>query len=244
MISESLHAEFAHYARDRFPEEACAFILDDQTLYPVPNIHDQPLFAFKMARTAWARASKQGAITGVYHSHTHKDSLSQLSWEDLTKCRKIGLPWYVINMVTGIRSEFDPRAIAPYEGRVWASGYHDCSGLLGDWYKQEWNIDLGIEKIERRPGDWEKEGWDEFRTRFPKMGFVRVDGAPLVKGDIILHQLVPCANPVPNHCSVVISAEENLILHHIMGRLSCRDRLAGYWRATMVSHLRHQSKMA
>jgi cell wall-associated NlpC family hydrolase len=43
---------------------------------------------------------------------------------------------------------------------------------------------------------------------------------------------------VPNHGAVLL--EDGKILHHVIGRLSCRDIYGDYWRRVTVHVIRHK----
>ena len=64
------------------------------------------------------------------------------------------------------------------------------------------------------------------------------DRAGLKRGDLVLMAL---ENSKLNHCGVYLG--DQMLLHHIRGRLSSRDVYGGYYLKSTGRALRHSSRM-
>jgi cell wall-associated NlpC family hydrolase len=124
---------------------------------------------------------------------------------------------------------------APLVGRPFYHGVLDCYSLIRDWYQQTCGIEL---KQFHRMDDWWNDGISDLYTQgFPQAGFVSIGAdAELQEGDVILMQ-IRSKNGVPNHAAIYLGDE--LILHHLHGRLSSRDVYGGYWREVTRDVIRY-----
>jgi cell wall-associated NlpC family hydrolase len=122
---------------------------------------------------------------------------------------------------------------APLVGRQWSHGVLDCYAIIRDWYKLERNIELL--DFERRD-EWWKIGENLYLDNFEKAGFRKTTLDKLQKGDVILMTI---NSPVPNHGAVYLG--DNMILHHVHGRLSTRDIFGGYWLKNAMVYLTYEN---
>ena len=78
-----------------------------------------------------------------------------------------------------------------------------------------------------------------YLDNFKNEGFNEIEIDDLQFGDAFLMQL---ESPVPNHAGIYIG--ENLVLHHVQGRLSSRDvyKLGGDYHRATAKVLRHESR--
>lgn len=78
-----------------------------------------------------------------------------------------------------------------------------------------------------------------YLDNFSKEGFKEIDDSDLQYGDLFIMQL---ESPVPNHGGIYIG--DNLVLHHVQGRLSSRDvyKFGGYYHKMTARFLRHESR--
>ena len=122
--------------------------------------------------------------------------------------------------------------IQPLVGRNYCYGTFDCYTLLRDYYKQEYNIDLG--EWERDEDPWMNEkGY--FERKASEIGFKKINSTPK-KGDIFLIQM---GQSGADHVAIYVGDDK--ILHHINSRLSNTDIYGGsYWQMHTLSHWRHK----
>lgn len=119
-------------------------------------------------------------------------------------------------------------------GREYIGGRVDCYGLVRDFYKDVFNIDL---PNYARPKDWWNLKLDLYTERYYKNGFRLIDVHPSEYqfGDVFL---ISYRSEVPNHAAVLV--EKGKILHHFTNRLSSVDPYQGVWRNNTVGVYRHK----
>ena len=66
-------------------------------------------------------------------------------------------------------------------------------------------------------------------------GFAPVEMSALRPHDVILLRV---AAPVPNHAAIYLG--DQVMLHHLQGRLSSRDVYGGWWLQNTTHYLRHK----
>jgi len=228
----SLQGDILRHVFEEAPREACGLIVDD-CYVPCQNIHEQPEKFFTLCPKAYAKASKKGDIRAVFHSHTN--DYNRFSPSDARACRQGNLPWLMYCTTTDDWHYADPTGNAPYEGRQWSYGIHDCYSLVRDFYKKEFQIELA--DFER--GDemeWEKPSWNMFENNFQGQGFIVCERAEQ-KGDVLLMQLQA---PLPNHVGVLAKPDGNIFYHHLLDRLSEANIYGGYWEKNTNKVLRHR----
>jgi len=216
----------AHALRDS-PREACglAVIVKGRVRYvPCRNLAAGTEH-FELAPEDYANAEDLGEIVAVIHSHPNAGC--NPSQADLISCERSGIPWAILALPSGQWASIRPTGYkAPLVGRVFSHGVLDCYTLIRDYYFEVLNVTL---PDFYRPAVW----WDKKREggalnlyvdNFEKAGFVRVD-RPLQKHDVLLMQV---ESDVPNHAAIYLGDE--VILHHLYGRLSSRDVYGGMWQ--------------
>lgn len=121
-----------------------------------------------------------------------------------------------------------------YIGREFNHGTDDCYGLVRDFYKNEFDIDL---TNYARSDFWWNNGENLYMDNFKNEGFYLLDDSEEPQfGDIYL---IAFKAKVACHAAIYIG--ENKVLHHIVNRLSAVDSYKGYLRNWTVARIRHVS---
>lgn len=183
----------------------------------------------------WAAAEDSGEIIGVVHSHPFCPPTA--SQADLVACERSSLPWYIYSPYLNQWEEIKPMGYkAPLIGREWVWGITDCWSLVRDWYAEELGLDL--RDWPRPVSSLQFEENPIFDSSWQATGFQEIDLTELEYGDAVLMAL---DSSKLNHCAVYVG--DQLILHHVRGRLSSRDIYGGYYLKSTGRALRHNSRM-
>ena len=212
------------HAEDYFPSEVCGLIVvikGRKKYIRCKNIAANTYDHFIIDPIDYANAEDKGTIFGIFHSHPYQTPFP--SSADLTACENSKKVWYIYAVALGQWHEFEPTGYkAPLIGRHYAFGVHDCWTLVKDYYES-----VGI-----KLRDWDRpNNPDNFRINpyfdkcFKDTGFreLRPD-EELEHGDSLLFSIN--SNGL-NHVGVFLLPQQ-MILHHIEGRLSSKD-FYGEW---------------
>ena len=235
-LPDSIQAAALEHAKAEFPKESCglvAVVKGRRRYFPCQNIAETPDEHFVLDPADYAATQDKGEITAVIHSHPKTNHAP--SQADRVACEKSGLPWYVVNPQTEAWGQCQPEGFElPYVGREFVFGLVDCYSLCRDWYKREWGLDL--KDYDRRDQFWLR-GQSLYIDNFANEGFRRILIEDLQPGDAVIMQLNAT---LPNHAAVYLG--DQMILHHLQGRLSSRDLYGGYYLKNTACALRHESR--
>jgi proteasome lid subunit RPN8/RPN11 len=231
--SDSLR-RFTEYCRsDRTAEMCGLFVIREGIIDFVPckNSAYDPRNSFLIHPVDFVACMDTGDVIGVGHSHV--TAPARPSPEDIINSENCKLPFVIYQPETDMVDSYAPTG-QPMKliGRQWHLGVSDCYSLVRDYYKTQ-----GVELNDYVRNDRECLFKDtRFLDLFEENGFVDVTGEPPKIHDLALIQVLA---DIPNHSAVFVS--ENIILHHLQGRLSCRDPYGGYWKRHTNKLLRHKT---
>lgn len=235
----TLIQEILDHARDEYPQECCGLVVasgKQHRLIRAKNLASSPRTQFNLDPDAWLEVGDEEEVLGIYHSHT--DCLAEPSPADLSSCEASGLTWHIVSWPGQDYRMVEPSGyLAPYVGRPYVHGVHDCYAIARDWFSREWA--LGLTNYHRPDFWWETDGQNLYLDNFSKEGFCRLpEETPHQRGDVFLIQMHA---KTPNHAMVCLG--DGTALHHVMGRLSAIEPFGGIWAKHCVAHLRHNSRM-
>ena len=238
ILREDIKTEALAHAKEEFPKECVglvAIIKGKQRYFKCTNIAETPDEHFVLDGEEYAEVEEKGEVVACIHSHPKTNHLPSAA--DRVACEKSGLHWFVVNPQTELWGECKPSGFElAFVGREFVHGIVDCYTLIRDFYKKE--FDILLNDYNRRDEWWHK-GENMYLDNFSKEGFKEIDDSDLQYGDLFIMQL---ESPVPNHGGIYIG--DNLVLHHVQGRLSSRDvyKFGGYYHKMTARFLRHESR--
>lgn len=222
MNEQTKLAAYEH-AKNEIPKEACglvAIVKGRERYFPCRNLASEPDQMFIIDPGDYAAVESIGEIIEIFHSHPFCGA--NPSSADLIACEKTGIPWTICSPESNSWHTFAPSGYeAPLVGREWVWAVADCWTLARDWYKKhgitlpDWNRPITPEEFEKKP---------LFDDYWKEAGFFVVNDLDQIQfGDGLLMQI---EGKGLNHCGVYVG--DQLILHHIRGRLSSSD-IYGEW---------------
>lgn len=226
------------HAKAEIPKEACglvAVVSGVEKYFPCRNVSLEPEQTFTIDPDDWVIAEDAGAIIGVFHSHV-SDS-AKPSQTDKKFASLMSVAWHIYATETGKIETYDPPdSQVELLGREWVWRHQDCWTLVRDWYRLK-----GVEMPPHPPRpasikDFVRNPF--FEQELPNVGFVELpQDSDWRYGDVLLFDVGGSLS------HVAIFIEDQMMLHHCIGRLSSRDNITGKELQAIAKRYRHRESV-
>jgi len=208
----------AIHADEQAPKESCgllAIIKGKETYWPCENLSESPDEFFVIDPDNWADCEDEGELIGIIHSHAYGSALP--SEADKASCEHLGLPFYIYSVEQKNWVDFKPSGYTSgLYGRTWIWGKHDCWSLITDYFLSEKQINL---KFWERPKSIKTFCENPyFEKVLTGSGFNEISKDNIINDDVLLMQ---GPDKKLNHVALYIG--DQIILHHNIRQLSCRE---------------------
>jgi len=231
-VFNKCRADAEAHALAEYPREAVGLVVSVRgkpSYVPCRNQSEEPDH-FILHPEDYAAAEDMGDIITVVHSHP--DAGPEPSLHDVASHAASRMTWWIVGLKDGAATwhEMPAAGELPLEGRVFVHGVIDCYTLVRDYYRQE----LGITLPDfHRKDDWWRNGDSLYVDNFANAGFVETD--TLSNGDVILMAI---GSQTPCHGAIWLDGD--VLLHHLYGRLSCREVYGAAYRERTTHFLRYR----
>jgi proteasome lid subunit RPN8/RPN11 len=226
MFSKEILDAFKKHAIEKFPEEACALIINDQLVLK-DNIHPTPLEGFTI--DDFPLSGLQAVL------HSHPKGFLRPSEEDIRGQIASAVTWGLITVNKAAEGELDVSKFLfwghgvqtpPLLGRSFRHGPSgsdnggDCYALIKDYFLLEKGVYLPEYP---RSEDWFLNGGNLYSDNFENAGFTRISRDEAKEGDVFLAQI---RSKVPNHGGIYLG--KGMVMHHLQNQLSRREPITRY----------------
>jgi proteasome lid subunit RPN8/RPN11 len=230
-VFNKCRADAEAHARVEYPRESVGLVVSVRgkpSYVPCRNQSEEPDH-FILHPEDYAAAEDMGDIITVVHSHP--DAGPEPSLHDIASHAASRMTWWIVGLKDGAATwhEMPAACEMPLEGRVFVHGVIDCYTLVRDYYRQE----LGITLPDfHRKDDWWHNGENLYVDNFARTGFVPVDTPE--QGDLIVMAI---GSPTPCHGAIWLDGD--VLLHHLYGRLSCKEVYGRAYRECTTHIMRY-----
>ena len=220
------------HAFAEYPREAVGLVVNvrGKPKYVPCRNQSEELDHFILHPEDYAAAEDMGDIVVIVHSHP--DVGPEPSLHDLASHAVSRTTWWIVGLVNGVATwhEMPANGELALEGRVFVHGVIDCYTLIRDYYRQVRDISL---LDFHRKDDWWHNGENLYVDNFARAGFVPVSTPE--QGDVIIMAI---GSPTPCHGAIWLDGD--VLLHHLYGRLSCKEVYGRSFRECTTHILRYK----
>ena len=221
------------HAHSDAPRESCGVVVvrgGKQKYYPCRNMIEGTEH-FMMHPEDLACVEDLGVV--IAYVHSHPSTGLNPSEADLQGIESTNLPWMIVSPSTGMYTVTEPTGYKPpLYGRQFAHGVFDCYSFVRDAYVQLFKLEIPNYS---RDFEWWTSGQDLISQNFESAGFTEVPCNQLQVGDGVLMSF---GAQVINHVGLLV--EDNMLGHHMTGRLSSMDVYSGLYRGRTIKIVRHK----
>ena len=231
MLNHNIKQQIKKWALEKPLEEICGLLIkSNNDLFPFlcKNISSEPDKHFHLNIYDYLRASKEGTILGVFHSHDY-DTASQLDIQN-SKAHNLYSVIYCKNddkFIELFGNEYN--YVEKYLGRKFDVYKFDCYELTKEYYKNELGINL--------PEFGRDKNWYQNMPKLIEDNWARyfTEVKDKQKNDILLFQI---RHDYISHMAIYLGG--NLMLHVELNRESKIDVLSDKWLKRLNKVVRYK----
>lgn len=239
---EKQRNDFVEYAKLKYPEEACGFFVEGKFIACNNKAKDK-LNDFKIDSRIYLKY--EGKIEAIVHSHAKYPHVSK---KDMISQITSNIPWGMLSLNDSLVPQcyvFWGDQLPPQNliGRPFIYGVYDCFSLCRDYLRHkgiivpDWpreNFFWANTDKEGKPKEAKQEIQLGLDTVYKAAGLISISKEQLQVGDFVIGKL---QSTVLNHCGIYIG--NGLVLHHVYGKLSCKEPIYRYDKI-FEKYLRYQ----
>ena len=225
--------DIQNHFQQEYPREGCGLITVEKgkkKWIPCTNIAEAEEH-FIIDVEEYLKALRTSDIIGIVHSHP--DATSEASEMDINNCNSTGKDYYIFSY-----PEMDLNIIHPeisttdLYGREYEFGVTDCFEAARDYLLAQ-NIEIPARALFK--DDWWEKGYDYFaKETIKNWGLYPVELNDIQENDVLIFAVLADKN---NHCGVYLG--NDVLYHHAVSRLSCRENLYPLWHKYLTGAYRH-----
>lgn len=228
-LPEDIIIQVKKHALKEAPRECCGIILvkkGKRRYIPCTNISTLENH-FIIDPAEFIRYSLQGDVEYIVHSHT---TGAEASEHDVQVTNQLKIPYLIFYIETDSYEIIVHDGFKKLIGREYIFEEQDCFEAARDWYMVH-----GIITPPRRKwlDNWWEHGYNYISDEVKDWPFEKV--TDLKYGDLMT---LSVAGTVPNHIAVYLS--NDIIFHHAVNRLSCRENMYPMWAENIYGIYRHE----
>lgn len=210
--------------------ESCGFIFlckGKLKYIPTKNVSDSPRENFIIDPKVYSKYSLLGDILFIVHTHPDNTVPSEY---DMQACNALGIPYIIYSCSTLEHSITYPKNYKHLLGRTYEFGVKDCFEAARDWYLAH-NVYIS------KRGEWEDDWWlvgkDYLSDEMQDWPFKKVNN--LKYGDLVTFAV---GHEKENHMAIYL--DNDVIFHHAVNRLSCRENMYPMWGKCLRNIYRYE----
>lgn len=217
-LPEDMVLQVKEHALKEAPQECCGVVLvkkGKRKYYPCTNISKEP-DSFIIDPVEFTKLSLQGDVEYIVHSHTSGNEPSE---HDIQACNVLKIPYLIYYLETDSFGTYYHEGYNKLIGREYIFGEQDCFEAARDWF-----LVHGVIMPPRKNfiDNCQDTNYNYMENEVLDWPVLKVNN--LMYGDILLLSVF---SKKPNHIAIYL--DNDIIYHHAVNRLSCRENMYPIW---------------
>jgi len=244
MLSNSIKETIKKHALKEMPKECCGVLVEGEgevVAFPCRNVSEKPEKHFSILPTDYLKASNEGRVKAIYHSHNSTND--KFSPNDILNSKGHDLPFVLYCSLKDSFSTFDPKKSKTFlYDRIFKIGETDCYTVVKEYYK-DLGIELSDKPLSRTDHTWHQQNPRLIQELFdlnknnPNLPIMELPASTkLKKHDVLVFEFIKGAGP--NHVAVYLGNDE--IMHHPRNKYLCIQPLNKTLIKTISKIYRHE----